>query len=194
MGEIVEDKETAAEKERGREREKVHFDSSKASAKKRYEIIQEFPFSSEVKRMTTIYHDDEHPENALILIKGAVSVVFNHTRLCLVSDRILQSERVLTASTRYIPDPEGAPHEYAPLTEEIRSTFLAKGEELASQGLRVIGLASRTVPLESVDNITREDAEQDFIFRGLAGIFDPPRPETVGAVRSCKQAGIVVHM
>lgn len=100
----------------------------------------------------------------------------------------------MAASTRYVPNPEDAPNDYAPLTEEIRNTFLAKGEELASQGLRVIGLASRTVPLESVENIAREDAEQDFIFRGLAGIFDPPRPETVGAVRSCKQAGIVVHM
>lgn len=82
MGEVVEDKEKAAE----REREKVHFDVSKASAKKRYEIIQEFPFSSEVKRMTTIYHDDEHPENALILIKGAVSVPTSYIRLCTFAD------------------------------------------------------------------------------------------------------------
>jgi hypothetical protein len=28
----------------------------------------------------------------------------------------------------------------------------------------------------------------------LFGIFDPPRPETLGAVRACQQAGIVVHM
>jgi len=80
------------------------------------------------------------------------------------------------------------------LTEEIRNTLLVKAEELASQGLRVIGLASRSVSTSEIENISREDAEKNFIFRGLAGIFDPPRPETLGAVRACKQAGIIVHM
>ena len=80
------------------------------------------------------------------------------------------------------------------LTEEIRNTFLVKSEELASQGLRVIGLASRTILKSQLEGISRGDAEKDFVFRGLAGIFDPPRPETLEAVRSCKQAGIVVHM
>lgn len=69
-----------------------------------------------------------------------------------------------------------------------------KAEEFASQGLRVIGLAQRFISPNGIENITRDDAEKDFIFLGLAGIFDPPRPETVGAVRACKAAGIVVHM
>jgi len=72
--------------------------------------------------------------------------------------------------------------------------FLAKADELASQGLRVIGLASRTIPVKATEGITREDAEKDFTFLGLAGIYDPPRPETLGAVRAAKAAGIVVHM
>lgn len=42
----------------------------------RFELKAEFPFSSELKRMTTIYTDKEDPENAYILIKGAVSVFF----------------------------------------------------------------------------------------------------------------------
>lgn len=69
-----------------------------------------------------------------------------------------------------------------------------KAEEFASQGLRVIGLASKVIPAAGIDSLTREEVEKDFVFRGLAGIFDPPRPETLGAVRACKQAGIVVHM
>lgn len=100
---------------------------------------------------------------------------------------------MLAASTHYIPSPEES-LEAVPLSEEIRNTFLVKAEELASQGLRVIGLASKTIPATGIETLTREEVEQNFIFRGLAGIFDPPRPETLGAVRSCKQAGIVVHM
>lgn len=84
--------------------------------------------------------------------------------------------------------------EIAPLSDEVRNTFLVKAEELASQGLRVIGLGSKYIPATGIETLTREEVEQKFVFRGLAGIFDPPRPETLGAVRSCKQAGIVVHM
>lgn len=72
--------------------------------------------------------------------------------------------------------------------------FLVKAEEFASQGLRVIGTAERLIPSSETEGITREDAEQNFTFLALAGIFDPPRPETLGAVRACKEAGIVVHM
>lgn len=82
----------------------------------------------------------------------------------------------------------------APLTEEVRNTFLAKAEELASQGLRVIATAQRHFDASQVEGIAREQAEMEFTFLALAGIFDPPRPETLGAVRACKEAGIVVHM
>ncbi|PPR03337.1 hypothetical protein CVT24_012577 [Panaeolus cyanescens] len=145
------------------------------SAPKRFELKAEFPFSSDLKRMSTIYFDKEDTEQALILIKGA-------------------TERVLAASISYVPNPEKEPDTIAPLTEAMRNVFMAKAEELASQGLRVIGLASRKIPVSAVEGISRDDAEKEFVFRGLAGIFDPPRPETLGAVRSCKQAGIVVHM
>jgi Na+-exporting ATPase len=101
---------------------------------------------------------------------------------------------VLEASASYARSPEGNIDDTALLTKEIQNTFLVKSEELASQGLRVIGLASRTIFKSQLEGISREDAEKDFVFRGLAGIFDPPRPETFEAVRSCKQAGIVVHM
>ncbi|KAF8165431.1 sodium transport ATPase [Crassisporium funariophilum] len=161
------------------EKDRVHFQDEKVMEKKaetkRFLLKAEFPFSSDLKRMTTIYLDNENKSEALVLIKGA-------------------AERVLAAATHYAPAPEESPDAIAPLTDEIRNTFLVKGEELASQGLRVIGLASRTIPNTNIEGISREDAEKDFIFRGLAGIFDPPRPETLGAVRSCKQAGIVVHM
>jgi P-type Na+/K+ transporter len=59
----------------GNEKE-VRFENTEKDTPKRYEPKIEFPFSSDLKRMTTIYLDKEaaNPkENALILIKGAVS-------------------------------------------------------------------------------------------------------------------------
>ncbi|KAF8660097.1 hypothetical protein AX16_001655 [Volvariella volvacea WC 439] len=158
------------------ERERVAFEDEKEPPKpKRFELKTEFPFSSELKRMSTIYVDSEGTNLAVCYIKGAV-------------------ERILDSSVSYIPDPLNAPNVTAPLTEAIRNMFLVKAEELASQGLRVIGTGHRFMAANEIDGITREDAEQGFTFLALAGIFDPPRPETLGAVRACKEAGIVVHM
>jgi len=41
---------------------------------------------------------------------------------------------------------------------------------------------------------SRELFERNLIFRGLIGIYDPPRPESLLSVRMCQRAGIVVHM
>ncbi|KIY72345.1 potassium/sodium eff [Cylindrobasidium torrendii FP15055 ss-10] len=166
--------------------EKVHFaDGANAAEKaprdltdfkgdKRFKFLVEFPFSSSVKKMSSVYYDTKKQE-AVIMSKGAV-------------------ERILECCISYIPNPLGAPQTSAPITDSVRSSFIAKAEELASDGLRVIALAQRSADPDTVDEIAREDAEKDLTILGLAGIFDPPRPETVGAVRACKAAGIVVHM
>lgn len=106
----------------------------------------------------------------------------------------LQVERILECCISYIPKPIEAPGSSAPLTEEIKHSFLTKAESLAAEGLRVIALAQRNLPRDEVVNITREQTEQGLTFLALVGIFDPPRPESVRAVRACKTAGIVVHM
>lgn len=55
------------------EHERVHFgDKPKEKKPKRFELKAEFPFSSELKRMTTVYLDKENEDYALVLIKGAV--------------------------------------------------------------------------------------------------------------------------
>jgi magnesium-transporting ATPase (P-type) len=41
----------------------------------RFVLKSEFPFSSDLKRMTTIYTDKEDEDSALVLIKGAVRLV-----------------------------------------------------------------------------------------------------------------------
>ncbi|KAG6834190.1 hypothetical protein H0H93_011300, partial [Arthromyces matolae] len=157
--------------------EKVKSEPPPATRKptsKRFVLKAEYPFSSELKRMSTIYWDSEEKQH-VCLIKGAL-------------------ERILDLSDSYIPSPGTEPDTTTPMTEVVKNAFLAKADEFASQGLRVIGMGKRVLSPENVDGITREDAERDFVFVALAGIFDPPRPETLGAVRAFKGAGIVVHM
>jgi magnesium-transporting ATPase (P-type) len=49
-------------------------DANAPQQDKRYQLKLEFPFSSELKRMTTVYVDRQTGEG-LVLIKGAVSVL-----------------------------------------------------------------------------------------------------------------------
>jgi Ca2+-transporting ATPase len=74
------------------------------------------------------------------------------------------------------------------LDEQVRSCWLERADELASQGLRVLALARR---------VTRErpdpfDEELDFI--GLVGFLDPPREGVADAISVCRKAGIHVVM
>jgi potassium/sodium efflux P-type ATPase len=86
--------------------------------------------------------------------------------------------------------------ENVPMTEEIKAGILGNLEALARLGLRVLALASRTGirKVSSKEELDRSEFEHDLIFRGLVGIYDPPRPESAQSVKMCHQAGIGVHM
>jgi Na+-exporting ATPase len=102
-------------------------------------------------------------------------------------------ENVLAASTTCLSSPTSAIEDAIPLTDALRSATLAQTETLAAQGLRVIALSTRRTPSSS-SIPSREDTEAEMTFLGLAGIYDPPRPESREAVRACRAAGITVHM
>ena len=56
--------------------EKVQFEDDD-SGPKRFILKMEFPFSSELKRMSMIYLDRENEKQAFVVIKGAVSFFQN---------------------------------------------------------------------------------------------------------------------
>jgi Ca2+-transporting ATPase len=69
---------------------------------------------------------------------------------------------------------------------------LARAEEIASRGLRVLGVAcARFTPSNPLP-----PEQHDFAFElvGLVGLEDPVRPEVPDAVRRCRQAGMRVLM
>ncbi|KAG8777451.1 hypothetical protein FRC12_000368 [Ceratobasidium sp. 428] len=139
-----------------------------------YTHLAEHAFDSSIKRMTSVYtqHTGSNPGERIAFMKGAV-------------------ERVLSACVA-VSDSE--PNGPSPLMDNSRARILAHMETLAAQGLRVLGFAVRRDISADVNLEKREEVENSFVFLGLAGIYDPPRPETRGAVRACRDAGIVVHM
>ena len=126
--------------------------------------------------MSVIIEDNETKQQ-MIYTKGAV-------------ERVLESCDSLKWDSSTVVD----------LTDDIRNEILANMESLASQGLRVLALASRQYDPASGRRasregpVPREEIERDLVFRGLIGLYDPPRPESAEAVKNCHRAGIKVHM
>lgn len=78
--------------------------------------------------------------------------------------------------------------------DHVKAEFTAKAESLASEGLRVLCIAHKTVEDSDAVKTDRATAESGLAPLGLAGLYDPPRLETAEAVKKCKIAGISVHM
>jgi P-type Ca2+ transporter type 2C len=97
---------------------------------------------------------------------------------------------------------KGAPEAVLPLcrVEEARRAALeAALRTLTGKGRRVLAVARRALPMrpEQYRAEDHEDAasvERDLELLGLVAIADPPRPESVDAIRRCKAAGIRVVM
>jgi len=138
-----------------------------------YSEIAELPFDSDVKRMSVIMKDNRSSQ-LFAYTKGAV-------------------ERVIGACATYCPEDD---EEQVPITDEFREEILRNMESFAGMGLRVLALASKpyNVDMKKGDEIDRTTVECDLVFRGLVGLYDPPRLESAPAVRACHQAGISVHM
>lgn len=138
----------------------------------RWHQVAEFPFDSDVKKMSVVFEDNE-TQKQWIFTKGAV-------------------ERVLTSCPRY-----ALGGEILELSEDIKDDVLRNMEALARLGLRVLALASRTDIRHVKDNeaeLERAQFESDLVFRGLIGLYDPPRPESATSVQMCHEAGVSVHM
>ncbi|KAF2087428.1 Na(+)/Li(+)-exporting P-type ATPase [Saccharata proteae CBS 121410] len=135
--------------------------------------VAEFPFDSDVKKMSVIF-ENKATEKKHVFTKGAV-------------------ERVITSCTTITLE-DG--DEATEVTEEIRENILANMEAFAALGLRVLALASKDFVGEAGEGkeYDRNEIENGLTFRGLIGLYDPPRPESASSVRECHEAGIAVHM
>jgi magnesium-transporting ATPase (P-type) len=127
--------------------------------------IREFPFDSTRRRMSTAHRLSDG--RIKLLVKGSPESVLG----------VCSTIRAAGGS--------------APLDAARRADVLANVDVLASEGLRVLALARR-----SLDTVpaTADEAEGDLELLALAGLEDPIRPEVPPAIERCRRAGIRVVM
>jgi Ca2+-transporting ATPase len=145
-----------------------------------YPRVQEIPFDSERKRMTTIHKvldpqdedfspfrdDDQYSDWYVVAVKGAPDVVLD---LC----------------TQY----EQFDDRPVPMEGSVRERILRANDAMAQQALRVIAVAYKMVK-NLPDELTPQEFENDLTFVGLLGMIDPPRQEVRDSLATAKQAGI----
>ena len=126
--------------------------------------IKEFAFSSDRKMMSIIRKKQDH---IISYVKGAPEKILNKSSYELINNRKIK-------------------------IDETRMKELIKVyEDMARQGLRVLGFAYREL---GGLNIIEENAEEELVFVGFQGMIDPPRKEVRNAIELCKKAGIKVIM
>jgi len=75
-----------------------------------------------------------------------------------------------------------------------REDILQQVDQLAGEGMRVLGVAQRDAD-ETSSSIEENDVDLGgFRFLALFGIIDPPRPEAIDSIARCHKAGIKVKM
>ena len=118
--------------------------------------IGERPFDSDRKRMSTVHGPLDGrvpalaplPQDApLAFVKGAIDGLLDH------ASHVWQESGVVA------------------LDHEWRERITAANQTMASDGMRVLGVAYRTLP----DADALDVAEEDLTIIGLVGIIDPPR-------------------
>ena len=130
--------------------------------------IAEIPFDATYKLMAT-FHRHTNSDEVTVFIKGAPEVLLKKCQFAL-----------------------DANHQIAPVNHVA---ILMENERMASTGLRVLAVATRSVSItdfQANDDLFEHIEALTFI--GLVGLMDPPRAEAQTAIMHCKKAGIAVKM
>lgn len=78
--------------------------------------------------------------------------------------------------------------------DDQKNIIINKANEYSEKGMRVLGLAFKKSSTQDFENMSTESAESGLTFAGLVAITDPPRVESIEAVKKCQNAGIRVIM
>jgi magnesium-transporting ATPase (P-type) len=78
------------------------------------------------------------------------------------------------------------------ISDQLREDINSQITTFASEGFRVLAMASHSLPAGTKP--VAEEVEKEMTFLGLAALHDPPRPNVAAAVHYAKEAGIWVIM
>ncbi|WP_368235867.1 calcium-transporting P-type ATPase, PMR1-type [Clostridium perfringens] len=136
----------------------------KEKLEKDFKRIDEIPFDSDRKLMTTVNLVDN---KARVFTKGALDSILSICNKISINGKLLD------------------------FTKEYKAKVLENSNIMSDKALRVLAFAYKDI---SKENIVLDSLEKDLIFLGMVGMIDPPRLEVKDSIKLCKSAGITPVM
>lgn len=138
-------------------------------------LVSQNPFSSELKRMSSIIRDES---GDIVLAKGAPEILLEKCTYIQSGEKVIK------------------------LTEDKKKYILGEIQKLQEKSMRTLGFAYkplssayREVALASESNrLYRGCVESELVFSGFVGIKDPIRSDVDESIKEAKNAGILVKM
>lgn len=137
----------------------------KEKLEKEFKRIDEIPFDSDRKLMTTVNLVDE--KKARVFTKGALDSILSICNKISVNGKLLD------------------------FTKEYKAKVLENSNIMSDKALRVLAFAYKDI---SKENIVLDSLEKDLVFISMVGMIDPPRLEVKDSIKLCKSAGITPVM
>lgn len=137
----------------------------KEKLEKEFKRIDEIPFDSDRKLMTTVNLVDD--KKARVFTKGALDSILSICNKISVNGKLLD------------------------FTKEYKAKVLENSNIMSDKALRVLAFAYKDI---SKENIVLDSLEKDLVFIGMVGMIDPPRLEVKDSIKLCKNAGITPVM
>ena len=158
----------------------AEFGVAKPALEQLFPRVDEVPFDSTRKRMTTIH---SVPDDLPGWVDGVATVFPDGTTAASFTKGAV--ERVLERCTSVL-----TAGEIETMDDAWSKRVLDRAEALAATGTRVLAVAARGWDAPPSTDV----AERGLVFIGLFGLMDPPRAEVPGAVATAKDAGISTVM
>lgn len=142
----------------------VKYNLFKESLNDQFQRIDEIPFDSDRKLMTTV---NKHEGGLKVFTKGAIDSILK------ISNKALLGEEIVD------------------LNDEVRKSILKAADEMSDEALRVLACAYKEI---DSSNVSIDSLETNLIYVGMMGMIDPPRLEVRDSIKLCKSAGITPIM
>ena len=131
-----------------------------------FERVQEIPFDSERKLMTTV---NKVGDKYFVYTKGGIDELLARCKGYIINGEIKED------------------------LENYKERINKYNNEMANEALRVLAMAYKEIDhIPSKEEMA--NMENDLIYIGMVGMIDPPRVEVKAAVEKCKSAGIKTVM
>ncbi|WP_333643826.1 magnesium-translocating P-type ATPase [Parolsenella catena] len=132
----------------------------------RYHGIDELPFDFERRRLSVVVGDAAG--HTRMVTKGALEEVLAVCSSVEVDGQVL------------------------PLTDELRTQVVRRGEALADEGMRVLGVARKNEPAGAA-TLTVAD-ERNMVLIGYLAFLDPPKESSAAAIRALAAHGVTTKV